>query len=78
MDNFVESSTQETAHWIYDPNGMDWGLSAWRCDNCGFRNDLIPTHIRGKEDKMIKVENPFEWAGSRYCANCGREMVSKE
>lgn len=59
--------------WVYDPNGMDWGLPAWVCSECHQKNSMIPTHIRGK-DSMIRVTKPLLWAGSRYCPNCGARM----
>ena len=55
-----------TASWFYDPNGMDWNIGAWRCDHCGGRNNSLPC------DKEI---NPYMWAGSKYCGNCGRRML---
>ncbi len=63
----------KTGHWVYDENGMDWNLPAWVCSECHGRNGMIPTYIRGK-DKMIKVEHPLRWAGSKYCPNCGARM----
>ena len=64
---------RKTGHWVYDENGMDWNLPAWVCSECHGRNGMIPTYIRGK-DKMIKVEHPLRWAGSKYCPNCGARM----
>lgn len=59
--------------WVYDANGMDWGLPAWICSECGFRNDMIPAHVKGKTGTAA-VKDPMAWAGSRYCANCGARM----
>lgn len=67
----------ETAFWVYDPNGMDWGLPAWRCSECGCRNDMIPTYIaRGEGKPPITHEyiNPLSFAGTKYCPECGRRM----
>ena len=64
---------QKTGHWVLDPNGMDWNLPAWVCSECKGKNDMIPTHIRGR-DGMIEVKNPYRWAGSHYCPNCGARM----
>ena len=25
--------------WIWDPNGMDWGLGTWQCSECSCRNN---------------------------------------
>lgn len=59
--------------WIFDPDGMDWGIPAWKCSECHGRNSMIPTYIRGK-GKMIKVEHPLRWEGSKFCPNCGAKM----
>lgn len=59
--------------WLYDPNGMDWNLPAWVCSECHQKNDMIPTHIWGK-DSMIRVTKPLRWAGSKFCPNCGARM----
>ena len=64
---------RKIGQWVYDENGMDWNLPAWVCSECHGRNNMIPTYIRGK-DKMIKVEHPLRWAGSKYCPNCGAKM----
>ena len=24
----------DAAHWIWDPNGIDWSIGAWRCSKC--------------------------------------------
>lgn len=63
-----------TGHWVYDPDGMDWNIPAWRCSECHQRNDMIPTTIRHKGNVVKKVENPYAWAGSKFCANCGAAM----
>lgn len=65
---------KETAHWVYDPDGMDWGLPAWKCSKCNGRNSMIPTHLIFK-GKARQIENPTSWAGSKFCPNCGSEMV---
>lgn len=51
--------------WIWNPNGMDWGLGAWMCSECACRNHNIP------DDDRIK---PLRFSGSRYCPNCGAKM----
>ena len=59
-------------NWWLDPNGMDWNLPAWKCDQCGCKNDMIPPFVRGK-DGPIQV-NPYLWSGSNYCPSCGAKM----
>lgn len=55
--------------WIWNPNGMDFGLGAWECSECAVRNNNLPVN-----DKI----NPFLFSGSNYCPNCGAKMDGKE
>lgn len=61
----VDSVSVVHGHWIYDPNGMDWNLGAWRCSKCGCKNNNI-----GGDERI----NPLLFAGSKYCPNCGCKM----
>lgn len=54
------------AKWVWNPNGIDWGLGAWECSNCYGKNDNLP----GTE----KID-PFMVAGSSYCPSCGAKMI---
>lgn len=51
--------------WVWDDNARDWGLGAWVCGECRCTNDNI-----GAE----KHQNPYVWAGSKFCPNCGAKM----
>lgn len=51
--------------WVWNPNGMDWGLGAWECSECACRNNNL-----GMNSKM----NPLMFSGSKYCPNCGAKM----
>lgn len=51
--------------WIWDPNGMDWGLGTWQCSECACRNNNLPMNNR---------INPLVFSGSKYCPNCGAKM----
>ncbi len=51
--------------WIWNPDGMDWGLGAWECSECACRNNNL-----GMNSKM----NPLMFSGSKYCPNCGAKM----
>ena len=62
------STIVEEAHWVYDPNGMDWNLGAWVCSNCRCRNDNLP---------MSSYINPLDWSGSKFCGNCGLPMTGE-
>ena len=59
----------EYAEWYYDPNGMDWGLGAWLCSKCHTKND----NLGGS-----KNINPYMFAGSKFCPQCGAVMKPKE
>ena len=54
------------SQWYWDRNGIDWSIGAWRCKACGYRNTALPS------DASI---NPYMWAGSKYCTECGRRML---
>ncbi len=51
--------------WVWDKNGMDFGLGAWHCSECACRNNNLPLN-----SKM----SPLAFSGSKYCPNCGAKM----
>ena len=57
---------ENTARWVYDPNGIDWGLGAWKCSKCGAKND----NLTGRTQQRILL-----FAGSKFCPQCGRRIV---
>ena len=59
----------EYAEWYYDPDGMDWELGAWKCSKCHTKND----NLGGSKDI-----NPYMFAGSKFCPQCGAVMKPKE
>ena len=61
------ADVEEVKHgkWIWDPNGMDWGLGTWQCSECACRNNNLPMNNR---------INPLVLSGSKYCPNCGAKM----
>lgn len=61
----VEVVELKHGEWIYNPNGMDWGLGAWECSLCGCTNNNLPM-----DDKI----NPKHWSGTKFCPNCGARM----
>ena len=66
----VEAKAIEYAHWVYDTNGLDWGLGAWVCSSCHTKNDNIPA--------MQLDINPLWFAGSKFCPNCGKTMIPEK
>ena len=76
-----EKEKNETSYWEYNPDSMDWNIGAWECAKCHCRNDMIPSkilHGKGKPPITHEDINPLDWAGSKFCPNCGRKMVNKE
>lgn len=61
-----EQPEQKHGHWVFDPDGRDWNIPAWKCSECHCRNDNIPPNL--------EKTNPLQWAGSKYCPNCGAKM----
>lgn len=55
--------------WVYNPDGMDWNLGCWQCGECHCNNNNFST------DEKI---NPMNWAGSKFCPNCGARMIGYE
>ena len=70
---------EETGHWEWDPNGMDWNLGAWVCSKCHAKSEAIPSKIY-TVDGYISGEkiSPYVWTGSQYCAVCGVKMQKGE
>lgn len=71
---------QPRGYWVYDKNGMDWGIGAWVCSECRAKNDMLPTHIlqgEGKPPITHERINPMLYAGSRFCPTCGVLMTGK-
>lgn len=67
VKNLPAADVEEVKHgkWIWDPNGMDWGLGTWQCSECACRNNNLPMNNR---------INPLVFSGSKYCPNCGAKM----
>ena len=57
------------AMWVWDPDGMDWRLGAWRCSRCSCKNLNLP---------MDSKINPRMFAGNCYCSQCGAKMDLEE
>ena len=55
------------AHWKWDEDGVDWGIGAWVCSNCGL---MFPDFdIATNKNRRIEL-----WAHSKYCGHCGAKM----
>ena len=53
-------------HWVWNPDGMDWGLGAWVCSEC---------HAKpGTWWEADKKYNPLRCSGGHFCGNCGARM----
>ena len=58
--------------WVWNNDAIDWNIGDWVCSECGGRNENIHT---GKPDTVEGFgTNPYIWAGSRFCPNCGAKM----
>lgn len=53
--------------WVWNPDGMDFGIGAWVCGHCRAKPN---SYWQGMRDI-----NPLRFSGSRYCPNCGIKMV---
>ena len=64
------SAEPKRGHWVWDKDGMDWGLGAWVCSECG-----------SKPETWWEADhnhNPLRCSGSHYCGNCGAKMEDGE
>lgn len=52
--------------WIWNEDGVDWGLGAWCCSECGCKPETW-----WESDESI---NPLMYTGSKFCGNCGVKM----
>ncbi len=68
----VDAKPVRYARWVWNDNAMDWNIGAWVCSECGGRNENIHA---GKPGAIGNLgANPYMWAGTRYCPNCGAKM----
>ena len=63
-----EVKTRQHGHWVFDPDGHDWGLSAWVCSECKTVNNNLPV-MDGIDERTV-----YRFAGSRFCPQCGAMM----
>ena len=54
------------ANWVWNPDGMDWGIGAWVCGKCKSRPETWWN--------TVKECHPLRCSGSHYCGNCGAKM----
>lgn len=57
---------QKKGKWVWDENGMDWGLGAWRCSECHTKAETWWAN----DEKY----NPLRCSGGNFCGNCGAKM----
>ena len=66
MIALTELPERKKGKWVWNENGMDWGLGAWVCSVC-----------RSKPEtwwESDKKNNPLRCSGSHFCGNCGADM----
>ena len=52
-------------YWVWDEDGMDWGIGSWRCSEC---------HTRPETWWQGNKSSPYNKSGHYYCPNCGAQM----
>lgn len=68
LDTIPAADVVEVVHasWVWNPDGMDWGIGAWVCGKCKSRPETWWN--------TVKESHPLRCSGSRYCGNCGAKM----
>lgn len=70
IQNAPTVEERKTGKWIWDENGMDWGMGAWLCSKCHSRPETTWQTMRD----IV----PLRWSGSHYCPNCGADMRGRK
>lgn len=65
----VPSAQPKKGRWIWNKNGMDWGLGAWVCSEC-----CLKPETWWESDRRY---NPLLCSGGSFCGNCGADMRGK-
>lgn len=70
--NFPAADVQpvKRGEWIWDENGMDWGIGAWVCSEC-----RIKPETWWESDQRY---NPYRCSGGHFCGNCGADMRGED
>ena len=58
------------SRWVWDKDGMDWNIGAWRCERCKARPETMWN--------TVPNINPLHWSGSKFCGNCGADMRGEQ
>lgn len=66
----LRKTERKKGKWFWDENGMDWGLGAWCCSECGSKPETW-----WESDERY---NPLRCAGGRFCGNCGANMRGEQ
>ena len=72
----VDAEPVRHGKWVWYNDAIDWNIGDWVCSECGGRNENIHTGKPGTAEGF--VTNPYIWAGSQFCPNCGAKMSAKE
>lgn len=58
--------------WVWNNDAIDYGIGAWVCSECLGRNE----NIHAAEPGTVKAfsTNPYIYAGTKFCPNCGAKM----
>ena len=62
----IPTAEPKVGKWIWNPDGIDWGLGAWVCSKCKCKPETW-----WEADKRY---NPYQCAGGHFCGNCGARM----
>lgn len=67
IENIPAADVAPVRHgrWVWDEDGMDWGIGAWRCSEC---------HARPETWWQGDKSSPYNKSGHYFCPNCGAKM----
>lgn len=68
----VDAEPVRHGKWVWNNDAIDWGIGAWVCSECGGRNENIHA---AKPGTVKAYTNPYIYAGTKFCPNCGARMI---
>lgn len=68
----IEAEPVRHGKWVWNNDAIDWGIGAWVCSECGGRNENIHA---AKPGTVKAYTNPYIYAGTKFCPNCGARMI---
>ena len=71
----VDAEPVRHGRWVWNNDAIDYSIGAWVCSECGGRNENI--HAAKPGTVKVLSTNPYIYAGTKFCPNCGAKMSAE-